>query len=82
MSTAVQPGAENYPPQEWLEAEGWEAPVLADTDDLVANSFELKSFPYFVAVDADGNVVERVSGELSPEQFDALVEAAQTGETT
>lgn len=80
VSTSVQPGAENYPPQEWLDEEGWSAPVLADDEaSTVAQAFGLSSFPYFVAVDADGKVVERASGELTTDQFDALVAAVQEG---
>ena len=33
VSTSVKPGAENYPPQEWLDGEGWTAPVLADDEN-------------------------------------------------
>ncbi|WP_426571590.1 TlpA family protein disulfide reductase [Aquihabitans sp. McL0605] len=81
VSTSVHPGADNYPPQEWLEREGWKAPVLDDGEDsLVANDFGLTSFPYFVAVDAQGKVVMRASGELTTDQFDAAVKAAQTGQ--
>jgi peroxiredoxin len=80
VSTSVQPGATNYPPQEWLEKEGWSAPVLADDkESTVAQEFGLSSFPYFVVVDADGKVVERSSGEISTDEFDALVKAAQEG---
>ena len=78
VSTSVKPGAEGYPPAEWLEEAGWTAPVLADDDlESVADAFGLSAFPFFVVVDADGTVVERASGELSTERFDALVEAAQ-----
>lgn len=78
VSTSVKPGAEGYPPAAWLAEEGWTAPVLAD-DELgsAATAYGLSAFPYFVAVDADGNVVERASGELSTERFDALVASAQ-----
>ena len=80
VSTSVQPGATNYPPQEWLDREGWTAPVLADDEDsTVAQTFGLSAFPYFVVVDADGKVVERATGELTTEQFDAMVQAAQEG---
>jgi thiol-disulfide isomerase/thioredoxin len=80
VSTSVQPGATNYPPQEWLEGEGWSAPVLADDENsTVAQEFGLSSFPYFVVVDKDGKVVERASGELTTDQFDDLVKAAQEG---
>ncbi len=78
VSTAVVEARGNYPPQRWLDDEGWTAPVLVDdADQTVANAFGLTSFPYFVAVDPQGEVVARASGELTNEQFDALVEAAQ-----
>jgi cytochrome c biogenesis protein CcmG, thiol:disulfide interchange protein DsbE len=78
ISTSVKPEADNYPPQAWLEDEGWSAPVIADDEAAtMAASFGLSGFPYFVVVDADGKVVERTSGELTTEQFDELVSAAQ-----
>ena len=78
VSTSVKPGAENYPPKEWLDEEGWAAPVLADDDaGSVAQAYGLSAFPYFVVVDADGKVVARASGELSTDQFDDAVAAAQ-----
>lgn len=78
VSTSVKPGADNYPPQEWLDREGWSAPVLADDENSsVAQAYGLSAFPYFVVVDADGKVVARASGELTTEEFDAAVKAAQ-----
>lgn len=80
VSTAVKPGAENYPPQDWLEAEGWSAPVLADDEiSSVGQAYGLSAFPYFVVVDKDGKVVLRATGEISTDEFDAAVKAAQTG---
>lgn len=82
VSTSVKPGADNYPPQEWLDSEGWSAPVLADDEaSSAARQFGLSAFPYFVVVDADGKVVARASGEISTDQFDAAVTAAQEGHT-
>ena len=80
VSTSVKPGADNYPPAEWLESEGWSAPVLADDENSsVAQAYGLSAFPYFVVVDAEGKVVARASGELTTDEFDAAVEAAQAG---
>lgn len=80
VSTAVDETAPNYPPVRWLNREGWTAPTMADSVDKVAATyFGLTSFPYFVAVDADGKVVARTAGEISMDEFDSLVEAAQTG---
>jgi cytochrome c biogenesis protein CcmG/thiol:disulfide interchange protein DsbE len=82
VSTAVAPERGNYPPSEWLDEEGWTAPVLADSaEGAAARAYGLSSFPYFVVVDAEGQVVVRASGELSVEAFDQLVDAARTGET-
>ncbi|MFN8019619.1 MAG: TlpA disulfide reductase family protein [Acidimicrobiales bacterium] len=80
VSTSIKPGAQNYPPAEWLAREHWEAPVLQDDEaSSTASKFGLSAFPYFVVVDADGKVVRRASGELSTDEFDAAVEAARTG---
>lgn len=81
VSTAVVPERGNYPPSEWLEREGWTVPTLADSEEgTVAQAYGLSSFPYFVVADADGKVVTRASGELTTDEFDDLVTAAQTGE--
>jgi thiol-disulfide isomerase/thioredoxin len=80
VSTGVRPDGDNYPPSEWLAREGWQAPVLVDDDQgTVAATYGLSAFPYFVAVDSDGKVVARASGELSTEDFAALVDVAQQG---
>lgn len=78
VSTSVEPSGGNYPPEAWLDREGWEAPTIADDEDsTIAATFGLSAFPYFVAVDADGKVVARATGELTADQFDAVVAQAQ-----
>lgn len=78
LSTSVKSAADNYPPQSWLEREGWTGATLVDSaDSQAAAAMGVSGFPYFVAVDADGNVTARTSGEISNEQFDQLVAAAQ-----
>jgi thiol-disulfide isomerase/thioredoxin len=78
VSTGVEVGAENYPPEEWLASEDWTAPVIADDEDgTIASTFGLSAFPYFVVVDAEGTVVARATGELTTEQFDDAVALAQ-----
>lgn len=80
VSTSVDPDAGNYPPGQWLEDEGWTVPVVVDDEaSTAAEAFGLPGFPYFVAVGPDGEVVERTSGELSVEQFEALLDAARSG---
>ena len=68
----------NYPPSSWLAGEGFDVPTLLDsTESVAASAYGLDAFPYFVAVDAKGNVTKRMAGELTEEQFTALVAAAK-----
>ena len=71
--TAIDPNRPNYPPDAWLASEHWQVPVIVDANGQVATSYGLTAFPYWVAVGADGTVAQRLTGELTPEQLDALV---------
>jgi thiol-disulfide isomerase/thioredoxin len=74
VSTGVDENRENYPPSAWLEREGWPFPTLADSDThQAAEAWGLPAYPYFVALDADGKVVERATGELTQQQFTDLL---------
>jgi len=78
VSTSVQEDAANYPPVSWLVKEGWTVPTLVDSaDGAAASAYGLSGFPFFVALDASGNVVARTSGELTLDQFNALITAAK-----
>ena len=59
--------------------EGWTAPVLVDTDGSIAPRYGLTAFPYWVAVDADGRVAWRGTGELPTDALDSLVSMLTTG---
>lgn len=75
VSTSINSSRENYPPSEWLEREGWTAPVLRDSptsDAYVA--YGGGAFPYYVFIDADGTVVRRSSGELDIATLQAYME--------
>lgn len=74
ISTAVDNAAPNYPPSEWFERENWPSPVLLDSDDrALALGFGLTGFPFWVAVDSNGTVVQRVSGQLDTAGFESLL---------
>lgn len=80
ISTAVDPSRGNYPPSAWFEREGFDDDVLLDGDDsALAAGFGLSAYPFWVAVDAEGLVVERISGELTPADLDALVATVSDG---
>jgi thiol-disulfide isomerase/thioredoxin len=75
IATGTSADAPNYPPSEWLAEYAWPSPILADSEDAAAAiAFGLPSYPYFVLVDGDGNVVARATGELTTEQLDAAMD--------
>lgn len=79
VSTSAQSDGENYPPSAWFAREDWPAPILLDDrENSLAAAYGLPAFPLWVAVDANGNVVRRVSGAIGPDQFDGLVDVART----
>jgi len=74
ISTSVDSVRGNYPPSEWFETEGFTGTVLMDSESSdLAVGFGLPAFPYWVAVDGDGNVVARTSGALEQASFEALL---------
>ncbi len=74
ISTAADPGRPNYPPDAWLDREGWTVPtVVDDARSSVGQAFGLSAFPYWVFVDADGSVALRVAGELSIADLEGIV---------
>jgi cytochrome c biogenesis protein CcmG, thiol:disulfide interchange protein DsbE len=72
VSTGIDPNRPNYPPDAWLADEGWTAPVLVDADNRAAQAVGLSAYPFFVAIDGNGTVVLRTTGELTTEQLDAI----------
>ncbi|MGD9755656.1 MAG: TlpA family protein disulfide reductase [Acidimicrobiia bacterium] len=78
VSTGVLPQQGNFPPAPWLKRENWPVPTLADDDKNAAlTAAGLASFPGYVAVGADGTVKLRAAGELTTEQFETVLAAAE-----
>lgn len=76
VSTAVSSDRVNYPPSKWIAREDFAPPVLLDgADSPAAKAFSLPGFPYFVALNADGTVAQRGSGEVPIEQFNQVVQS-------
>ena len=79
VSTAANPSADNYPPQEWLAREGWSVPVIADDEDsTAAQALGTTGYPYFVFVGSDGMIARRHSGELGPEALEEAIGALRS----
>jgi cytochrome c biogenesis protein CcmG, thiol:disulfide interchange protein DsbE len=75
VSTGVDQARPNYPPAEWLEGEGWSAPVIADdAQGSAARAYGLPAYPFFVFLDAQGNVVGRHAGAIPVEQLGQIME--------
>ena len=78
VSTGVMSDQNNYPPSAWLDEVKWPGPVIADSGrDAASAAFGLPSYPYFVALDADGKVVARGTGELDQAAMQDLVAQLQ-----
>lgn len=83
VATGTSADRANYPPGAWLRRDGWSVPTIVDdAAGTVGQAYGLSGFPFFVALDADGKVVVRASGELDEAGWEQLLEAARTGTFT
>lgn len=57
VATGIDPGQPNYPPTTWLRERSWTVPTLIDSDGTIGAAYGVRSYPYWVFVDADGVVV-------------------------
>ena len=74
VSTSASKSENNFPPSDWLTKEKWTRPAVADSAaSEIAAAYGVSGFPYFVAVDGGGKVVQRGSGELTEIQFTDLI---------
>jgi thiol-disulfide isomerase/thioredoxin len=76
--TATDPALDNFPPGAWLEREDWPAPAMVDTEPedgsipVAFSAYGVAGYPFLVAIDADGNVAARSSGELGEDGLRAF----------
>ncbi len=75
VATSIDPALPNYPPEAWLEREGWTMPVIVDRGGTVATAYGLSAFPFWVFVGADGNVTGRLTGELPIADLETIIDA-------
>ena len=73
IATSIDRGRENYPPQKWLDEEGWSETQLYDLDKEIGSAYGLNSFPYWVFLDKDLNVIARRTGNLPEETVGGLL---------
>jgi cytochrome c biogenesis protein CcmG/thiol:disulfide interchange protein DsbE len=69
VATGIDRNRPNYPPHEWFERENWEVPTVVDGDSSALRAYGITTFPGWALVDGEGNVVQRWTGETTPEQL-------------
>ena len=73
VATSIDRGRDNYPPQEWLQREGWSETQIYDLDREIGEAYGLNAFPYWVFLDKDLNVLARITGNLPEDMVGALL---------
>jgi thiol-disulfide isomerase/thioredoxin len=63
VATSITRGRDNFPPSDWLEDEDWPVPVVLDSaTSEVGVAYGVSLFPLWAMVDAEGNLIQRISG--------------------
>jgi thiol-disulfide isomerase/thioredoxin len=66
-----------WPPQEWLEGEGWTSPTIMDDEaGSIVTAYGLTSTPTYVVLDGDNNNLGRFAGEIGVSGLDTLAALA------
>ena len=77
VSTLAQRLRGNWPPQDWLETEGWNVPVIQDDNaNSVSSAFGMQGTPFWVVLDGQNNVIARIPGQIGTEGMQALFATA------
>ena len=80
VTTSANSGQPNWPPSQWLEAEGWTTPNIRDDSDSSAfSAYGGRSFPYWVFLNGDGTVAHRQAGRIGTPQLQAIMEGLAAG---
>ena len=77
VSTLLQRLRGNWPPQEWLEGENWDVPVIQDdASNSASTAFGMQGTPFWVVLDGDNQVMARIPGEIGQEGLEAVFSTA------
>lgn len=78
--TGTDAKAPNFPPAEWIESGGWKGEVLLDDEGFNAGkAFGLRGYPFLVTVNSEGQIVNRISGEVPEAGILDMVEDVKGG---
>ncbi len=73
VATSIDRARDNYPPQKWLEREGWSETQIYDLDRTIGDAYGLTAFPYWVFLDNELNVKARRTGNLPQDAVGQLL---------
>jgi cytochrome c biogenesis protein CcmG, thiol:disulfide interchange protein DsbE len=80
VSTGLDHTRPNWPPDAWLELEGYTGPILVDdTAGSVAVAAGLSATPFWLVIDEDGLVALRLAGLLGADQLDEVAALVSSG---
>ena len=72
--TSINSSQPNYPPDKWLNSEGWSFQSFTDNElNGVAQHFGIRGFPFWVLIDSEGDVITRLSGSYTKDQFEIIL---------
>ncbi len=78
-AVAVDSTRDNYPAADWFDDLGYDGTIIVDNPQAKLMSIMgTNSFPFLVAVDASGQVVERISGVSTKAQLDSVLAALRS----
>jgi len=69
VATGIDRTRGNFPPHDWFERENWDFPTVVDGNDAARDAYGIPTYPGWVLIDGEGNVVQRWTGETSPEDL-------------
>jgi cytochrome c biogenesis protein CcmG/thiol:disulfide interchange protein DsbE len=65
LTVATNRLRENWPPQDWLEAENWTPPtIMDDAENSAVIAYGQAGTPFYIVLDGDNTVLGRISGEV------------------
>jgi thiol-disulfide isomerase/thioredoxin len=68
----------NWPPQDWLEEEGWTPPVIMDDlQGSVVQAYGMRGTPFYVVLDGDNRSIGRFSGQVGVPGLEAMTQIAK-----
>lgn len=76
LTNRVQDGR-TWPPQDWLEGEGWTSPTIKDDQqNSIVNAFGMTGTPTYVVLGPDNENLGRISGEIGLGGLETLADLA------